>query len=223
MLNPADRETIASAVAAAERSTSGEIVCVTVPEVSRYREVPLAWAIIVALAGPPLALLAGLRLEGLASRLAGWTAAHGPASAGPVLSIYAFGQLALFVIALAAFAVPAVRRRLTPRSLKRHRVRRAALQQLAAVRLHLTPGQTAVVIFAALGERQMEIVADEAIHAKVGDALWDRAVAEALAVIAAAGPAAGLARAVEICGAALAEHFPDDGRPNAYPDAALEL
>ena len=35
--------------------------------------------------------------------------------------------------------------------------------------------------------------------------------------------AAGLAKAVELCGAAMALHFPDDGAPNAFVDRPIQI
>ncbi|HTI68177.1 MAG TPA: TPM domain-containing protein [Caulobacteraceae bacterium] len=223
MLSEADRALIAAATVKAESETSGEIACVVTEEVSAYREIPLAAGAGVALLGPPLAVALGLRLEAFTAPFAGWTAAHGPASAGPILTVYAVVQVMLFALAVALASVPAVRRALTPRGLKQRRVRRAALQHFAGARQHLAPGQTMVLIFASLGDRQMEIVADEAIHAKVGQGAWDEAVAQALATMRTSGAAAGLAKAVEVCGATLAAHFPDDGGGNAFPDRVLEL
>ncbi len=44
MLQEADHQRITDAIAAAEKTTSGKIHCVLTREISRYREVPLAWA-----------------------------------------------------------------------------------------------------------------------------------------------------------------------------------
>jgi putative membrane protein len=223
MLSDADQDRIAAAVAKAEAHTSGEILCVITGEVSEYREVPMAWAAAVALIVPPLAVVAGLSLDRLADPFVGWTAAHGATSTGPFLSAYALFQAAVFVIALAAGSIPAVRRALTPAALKQRRVRKAALQHFAGARPHLAPGRTAVLIFASLGDRQMEIVADAAIHAKVDQSVWDGAIRQALAEIRADGPAAGVAEAVALCGAALATHFPGDGGVNTVPDRPLQI
>jgi putative membrane protein len=139
------------------------------------------------------------------------------------LSAYTLVQATLFLVVLILGSIPGVRRALTPPALKRHHVHAAAAQHFAVARMHLQPGEAVVMIFAALGERQVEILADETIHAKVGQAAWDRAVAEAIAAIRADGVASGLVRAVEICGEALASAFPADGRGNALPDRPLEI
>ena len=48
MLNQQDHARIAAAITEAESKSSGEIFCVLTHEVSRYREVPLAWAAVPA-------------------------------------------------------------------------------------------------------------------------------------------------------------------------------
>jgi len=53
MLSQNDHNRIAEAITAAESKSSGEIFCVLAHEVSRYREVPLVWASVVALVLPP--------------------------------------------------------------------------------------------------------------------------------------------------------------------------
>lgn len=223
MLDQAGQDLIVAATARAEAATSCEIACVVTEEVGTYREVPLAYGAGAALVLPPVGVALGLSLEALAAPFMGWTAAHGPAIAGPVLTVYAVVQVAVFAAAAALAAIPAVRRRLTPRSLKAERVRRAASQHFAGERLHLAEGHALVLIYASLQDRQMQIIADAPIHEVVGQAVWDDAVAQALATIRTSGTAAGLARAVEVCGAALATHFPDDGGANVFPDRALEL
>ena len=66
----------------------------------------------------------------------------------------------------------------------------------------------AVVIFASLEDRMVAVVADEAIHRKVGDQAWDKAVAAVLSGVKQGAPATGFIDAVTLCGALLAEHFP---------------
>jgi putative membrane protein len=56
MLTKLEEDRITAAVAKAEEATTGEIFVILANEVSRYREVPLAWAAAVALALPPIVL-----------------------------------------------------------------------------------------------------------------------------------------------------------------------
>jgi putative membrane protein len=225
-LSEIDKDMIAAAVAEAEARTSGELLCVLTEEVSDYREVPLAWATGVALLLPPVLFVLGAQPLSLAEALGGWSVAHSPAAEsrlGLVLTLYAAAQAALFVAVALICSAPAIRRRLTPASLKARRVHRAALQHFLGASAHLAPDQPAVLIFASVEDRRMEIVAHEAIHAQVGRQAWDQVVADALAETRRSGPGEGLVRAVHLCGMLLAQHFPDDGRANAFPDRPVEV
>jgi len=227
MYSKVDHDRIHDAIAQAEQRTSGEIFCVVATESGAYREVPLAWAAIVALLAPPLALIAGFRpgeivraVSGLTE--GGWVAAHAGALNSAVLAAligYALAQLILFVASLAIVSIPGIRRLLTPGSVKQAHVHAKAVEQFAH-RLHQTDGRTGVLIFASLAERRVEVIGDEDIHAKVGDAAWNGAVAAALAKIRTGDVAAGLIEAVRLCGDALAAHFPPDASGPAPGDVA---
>jgi putative membrane protein len=218
MLTPADHDRIHTAIAEAEARTSGEIFCVIARESGAYREVQLAAAAGVALLLPPLALLLGLRpglvfgwLQG------GWTVAHASAVSGATLYAvigYAGLQAALFIAVLALTWIAPLRRLITPAYLKRSHVHARAMEQFAH-RLHGARADAYVLIYVSAAERRVEIVADDEIHAKVGQAPWDRAVQAALGPIRAGDPAAGLIAAIHICGDALAEHFPAGGTTGA--------
>jgi len=227
MYTKAEHDRIHDAIAAAELRTSGEIFCVVATESGAYREVPMAWAAIVALLVPPLALIAGFKpgeivraVSGLTE--GGWVAAHAGALNSAVLTAligYALVQLVLFVATLAIVSIPGIRRFLTPGSVKHAHVHGRAMEQFAH-RLHQTDGRTGVLIFASLAERRVEVIGDEDIHAKVGDAAWNGVVAAALAKIRTGDVAGGLIEAVRLCGDALAAHFPPDGTGPAPGDVA---
>lgn len=227
MLSEAEHQRIAGAVAAAEARTTGEIVCVMAREVSNYREVPLVWAAAVALAAPLIALLLGADPSWPTFWRHDWTAAHVAAAGAaltPVLEALIVTQVMLFALTAGLVSIPPVRRALTPGPLKRRRVHRAALQQFLATGLHLEAGRTGVVIFAARQDRRVEILADDAIHKAVGDVVWDAAVAAVQAGMKKGDPAAGFVRAIELCGDALAQHFPSTGpKDNLISDRLLEI
>jgi putative membrane protein len=225
-LSEADKARIAAAVAEAEARTSGELMCVLTNEVSKYRETPLAWAAGVALLVPPWFFLLGAHPLTLAEALGGWTVAHGPAidaRLGLAATVYAAAQTLLFVATALICSIPEVRRLLTPGSLKTRRVHRAAFQHFLGASAHLGPDQPGVLIFASVEDRRMEIIAHEAIHAQVGQGAWDQVMADAIAEMKRSGPGDGLVRAVHLCGMLLAQHFPDDGRSNAFPDRPVEV
>jgi putative membrane protein len=218
MLNPADHERLHQALAKAEAATSGEIFCIVASESAAYREIPLAWAAVVALLGPLLALTLGLRPAMLLSPLqGGWTAAHaGALEAASMAAVvaYAVAQVILFVVTLGLVAIPPVRRLLTPGFVKKAHVHSRALEQFAH-RRHAGRAPTGVLIYASTAERCIEIVADEDIHQKVGEAYWNDAIKAATAKIRGGDAVGGLIAAVDLCGKALAENFPSDGAPRA--------
>ena len=224
MLKPSDHQRITDAITRAEAGTSGEIFCIVAQEVSKYRETPLAYAAAVALILPPAALLLGLHPWTLAAFDAGWNDAPNLGQAvTQALAIYAAAQAVLFALTAFLVAIPPIRRALTPRFLKRHRVKRTAYAHFASTGLSHAETRTGVLIFASLKDRQVELVADEAIHREVGDVAWDGAVSALVAGIKSRDPASGFIRAVEICGAALTEHFPSKEPHQPHGDGVVEL
>ena len=224
MLKPQDHWRISAAIAEAEAKTSGEIFCIVAEEVSKYREVPLAYAAAVALILPPVALLLGLHPWTLADFGAGWSDAPNLGQAiTQALATYAGVQAVLFALTAFLAAIPPVRRALTPRFLVRHRVKRTAYAHFASTGLSHVETRTGVLIFASLDDRQVELVADAMIHKEVGDTAWNAAVAALVGGVKSADPASGFVRAVEICGAALAEHFPAAGPHAPHGDGVVEL
>ena len=228
MLSAIDEDRIEAAVAKAEEGTSGEIVCVLATEVATYREVPLAWAAAVALALPPIALALGIVHPFSVMIGDAWMLAQPAAlesDLGLALAAYATLQVVLFMIAALVVAIPEVRRRLTPPILKRHRVAKAAHQQFAAISARAAGSETGILIFVALVDRQVQILADAGIHQKVGEAAWTRA-ANAIGAAMKGGhdPTGGIVEAVEICGAALKEHFPaTEPRAHLFSSRPLEI
>jgi putative membrane protein len=226
MLSHADHDRIADAVSKAESQTSGEILCVLQHKVSDYREVPLAWAAGASLVIPALLAAFGLNPWLNSSDGGDWVATNA-VSLGVALNTaiisYAILQLAIFaVVAVALAAIRPLKLAMTPKSLKRRRVKRAALHHLKAA--HLVADEGVVVIFASDQERMVTVVADEALHLKAGDAAWDGAVAAVLSGMKHKDPTSGFVAAVELCGGYLAEHFPATGpRRNGLADGLLEV
>ena len=227
LMTPADHKRIEQAIIAAESRTTGEVVCVLTREVSSYPEIPLVAGVVAALALAPAALALGFDPAWLLSLGGGWRVEHlaaAPDQANAALWAYIALQTALFAVVALLAAIPVIRRLLTPAALKHARVRHAAMQQYLATGLAANVERTGVVIFTSLDDRQVEIIADPGIHAACGEAVWKAAVAAVQAGMRAGDPAGGLTRAVEICGEALATHFPSDGGgPNTLADRLLEL
>ncbi|PSJ20058.1 hypothetical protein CVH10_19605, partial [Halomonas sp. ND22Bw] len=73
-------------------------------------------------------------------------------------------------------------------------------QQFLAHGVHVTRERTGVLIFAALDEHQVELIADESIHAKVEESAWAQAVAALTRELLADRPVEGFSAAIALCG-----------------------
>ena len=226
MLNKTDQDRIAAAITQAENNTSGEIFCVLARDVSRYREVPLAWATIAALLVPPLLVLSGLQRLAMADIFTSWTDESVRAVESLIaraLSTYSLLQAGIFISVALIVSVPAVRRLMTPGILRRHRVRQAARRHFVAAGARLSHAEPHILIYASLADRQVELVAHDAIHQAVGEGPWQASVAAVTEGMKAHHPADGFIKAIEICGSALSAHFPPDGTPkNRLPNTILQ-
>jgi putative membrane protein len=226
MLSHADHDRIADAVAEAEGRTAGEILCVLQQKVSDYREIPLAWAAGCALIVPALLAAFGVEPWLVSADGGDWVATNAVSlslALNTAIIGYSLMQLAIFVVvAVALAAIRPLKLALTPKGLKRRRVKRAALHHLKAAQLVCDQG--VVVIFASDQERMVTVVADEALHLKAGEVAWDGAVAAVLSGIKAGDPTSGFVAAVELCGGYLADHFPLTGpKRNGLADGLLEI
>ncbi len=180
------RERISHAIRTAEARTSGEIVCVLAKSSSDTLALPILVAAVVALALPWL-LIALTEMT-----------VHG------ILSMQIIVFLALLVILL----LPRVRLALVPRKTRRAVAHRAAAEQFVARGVARKKDRTGILIFVSLAERYARIIADDGIAARVSQSEWQSAV-DALVVHMRDGRIAeGFITAIDVCGNALATHFP---------------
>ena len=78
--------------------------------------------------------------------------------------------------------------------------------------VHLTEARTGVLIYVALADRRVEIVADAGIHSKVDQSAWDELAHDVTAAARDGCLVDGVVKAVSRAGALLAAYFPH--RPN---------
>ena len=186
-LTDQDRARIASAIAAAERRTSGELVAVVADAADDYRYIALLWPALAALLLPAILLTALPALDAWLLYLA---------------------QTALFVTLVLLVQLRRVRMALVPVATRRARAGRLAREQFFAQGLHLTQGRTGVLIFVAVAEHHVEIIADRGIDAVVPPGIWDEAVASFVEQVRAGRVAEGFLATIALVGDRLAEHFP---------------
>jgi putative membrane protein len=219
-LSDPDRARIAAAIAAAEARTRGELFCILAPDTSDYMETALAWAAAAALLIPPLALWAGLDFTQALS--GGWDVAH--ARPGTSIGLYALAQVVVFAVVAAGVGWTPLRYALTPSAVKTAMVRRAARSHYISTGLAAAEDRTGVLIFAALAEHRVEILAHKEIDDAVGAGVWQAAATALAAGMKADDPAEGFVRAIGLCADALATHAPATGaETNDYPDQIVEL
>jgi uncharacterized membrane protein len=87
--------------------------------------------------------------------------------------------------------------------------------------MHRAPHRNGVLVYLALDDRKLAIVGDEAIHARVGDAYWERVRDLMVSHFKAESPRNAVVHAVEDLGRVLAEHFPrrpEDGAAGDLPN-----
>ena len=200
-MDQAGHKRIVDAIDIIDQKSDGEIYCLIAADASHYREIPLLWAALAALVLPPLALAfnIGALLNG------GWDVGTAPLFD---LSAYVLTQAILFGLVVLLVSMRKIRLALTPRFLKTHRVRKLAAQHFVSTGIHLKQTQPHVLIFVALAERQVEIIADKVIHDVTGAGVWEAARDVIVAGMNGPDPAGALVKAVEIVGEPLITHFP---------------
>lgn len=198
-----DHKRIADAIRAVEAETSGEIVCVVARQCEPYAIIAVMWS-----------ALAGLLAGALAAPF--WPS--WPITGLPLLQV----GVALAVLVL--LQIPSLRMRVVPSAVKHRRARRLAHTAFVDLGVHRTEGRTGILIFAAMAEHYVEIIADEGIHAKVPEGTWDTVVAEFSGHMKRGEIIAAFADAIAACGKPLTEHFPrQGGNPNERPDHLIEI
>ncbi|MCJ8142406.1 hypothetical protein MKI84_05710 [Ancylobacter sp. A5.8] len=203
MLSEQEHAAVARAVQEAEAGTAGEIrVVVLSRPLARSPFFGLMWAALLALLLPwPLALFTTLNTPTLLAAQAG---------------AFVIAGAALILSPLGAFVVP--------RFAREEAGRAAAVDHFLALGMHQTSGRTGVLILVAPVDHLVEVVADEAIHGKVGHEAWQGVCAAVLAGARDGRLCEGLADGVAEAGRILARHAPrgpDDA--NELPDRVIVM
>jgi putative membrane protein len=149
---------LAEAVRAVESCSSAELVVAVRPRSGSYLHADLIWGILAALVA--LAVL-------LYSR---WTFGLIWFLIDPVV----VGVLA----ALAASRISLLRRTLTRWAKRRERVETAARSTFVERRIHTTSGQTGILLYISVLEREAAVVVDAGVEALAATEAWGKAIGE---------------------------------------------
>lgn len=188
-LSPADQERLRAAVAEAERRTAGEIVPYVVARCDTY-EIAL-WR--GAVAG---GLLAGFALVLVLEVYGGWGLGWAAGAWGMFAAFAAGGVLGAVLPA----AVPAVRRTLAGRERLARTVHLHAEAAFLEEEVFATRARTGILLFVALLEHRIEVIADRGVVERVDRAAWEDVVARIRAGIERGDLVGGLCDAVARCG-----------------------
>ena len=102
--------------------------------------------------------------------------------------------------------------------------RARALDIFAQLRIWDTAHNNGVLIYLLLADRQVEIVADRGIDAKVGAAGWEKICADMETDFKAADFEGGVIRGIQAVSRQLAKYFPPHGKgPNELPDTPVVI
>lgn len=221
-VSTADHDLVTAAVAAAEEHTSGEIVTVVAAQSNDYDDVALVWASIIAFLAMSVIALFPDFYQGLYDRLTGgW--GHDLTANQWLGTVIAVGVLKWIGVWLILLWRP-LRLWLTPRAILAGRVRARAIDLFKVGTEAKTLGRTGVLLYVSLREHRADIVADEAIAAKVAPEVWGDAMAGLIDLVRKGRPGEGMAEAVRQMGVVLADHFPRGSEnPNELPDRLIEL
>ena len=196
-----DHEAVSAAIREAEKRTCGQIICVLAASSSGYAYVPILWATLLALLVPwPLI------------DFTQWS----------VQRIFLL-QLVVFIVAGFIFSWMPLRLALVPRSVRRARAHRAALEQFVIRHVTHTRNRCGILIFVSMAEHYARVIADEGIAQKVSNAEWQAAIDVLIGHIRDGRIAAGFVAAIQRCGDVLAAHAPPDGSADELPDRLYVL
>ncbi len=217
-----ERARVSAAVEAAEAHTAGEIVTILTERSDDYADIALLWSLAVGLLALLALVVAPDFYLGIYERLSGgWVHEWSPRAVfGVALLVATLKVAGMWLILLWR----PLRLWLTPASIRHARVRQRAVTCFRVGAERRTHGRTGILIYLSLAEHRAEIVADEAIAAKVAPEVWGEAMAAMLAELKQDHLGDGLVAAIQSVGAVLAAHFPraEDDR-NELPDRLIEV
>ncbi|MBA5861692.1 MAG: hypothetical protein GDA65_03130 [Nitrospira sp. CR1.1] len=210
-LSEEGRARVEAAVQMAERHTSAEIVPMIVGRSGVYREAHHRAGLLCAM----LALTTLLTIE--AAWLPwGWHASNAVWLLGVTVLAYSVGVW--------IGTCPPVLRLFTSRQRMRQKVRMRAERAFSRQGLAQTRERTGLLLMVSLLERQVYVLPDHALQARLSDEQWQEIVSIVVERMKAGDLAGGLCRGIEAIGLHLAQVSPshDGDNPNELPNAVIQ-
>ncbi len=198
MLSQSEKEAVAEAIKRAELTTSGEIVFAISDRSGDYHHATILGALIGAFVSVAICLALPI-----------------PQSIGLVL----WTEIVAFAVFYAVLPhLPQRRWIISSRDMDAH-VHDAAFREFYRRGLYRTRASNGVLIYLSCLERRVVVLGDKGIHERMGDDHWNSVRDRIILGIRQGQAARGICEAIELCGRALAEHFPrlpddEDELPN---------
>ena len=201
LFNTQDRESVAVAIAEAERITTGEIVPVVATVSGRYDRAEDLFGLVFGVVALSIAWLLFQDTTQTA-----WSATPTPVlGLGVIAGILIVGFL---VGAVLATYIPVLRLPFISRTEMLEEVERRALETFQRVRIRDTASGTGVLIYVSLYERVVKVVGDDAAAATLPMEALEEICALVVDGLKQGQPAVGLAQAVKKTGELLAPNLP---------------
>ncbi|WP_417517245.1 TPM domain-containing protein [Minwuia sp.] len=203
VFSDAEHQRVADAIRAVENETTGEIVTVVARACEPYSIIAGLWSV-----------LAGLAAGVIAVPL--WPEV-------PAVYLVA-GQIGVSLIVAGLLQYMPLRMTLVPKAVRHRRAHRMARTQFLEQGLHRTEGRTGILIFAAMAEHYVEIIADEGINDRVDPGVWESVVSDFTADMKRGKVIDAFVGAVTACGDVLKIHAPKvPGNVSELPDRLIEI
>jgi len=197
---------IAQAVQDAEKTTDGEIVVVMAKESSRYSFWELLASVICSVLIFAALLPFADEIFGLFSRVF-WSV--------PLWYLPAFFGISAFALIAILFTVaniPVVDRLVVPRFVRMASVTNRAFQLFAQTGVHDTKNHSGILVYVSILERQVRILADSGINARISQDMWKLIADDLSAGIGEKKYEEAILGTIQKCGDLLSQHFPNQNK-----------
>jgi putative membrane protein len=201
VISQKDRDTLHSAIAAAEQGTSAEIVVVVATRSGRYDRAEDIFGLLLALTSVAIAWVLYQQFQET-----DWVAGH-ELTLGliPILVLFAVWWM---VGAALATRFPALARPFVPKVQFEAEVRRRGFEAFHLFRVGNTKGRNGVLIFVSLLEHMAWVDGDEQVESVLPPETWNAACAAITGASRRGDLTTGLAEAIGVVGTALSAKFP---------------
>ena len=202
LLNDAQLDRIAEAIAAVEKQTDAELVTVLAKRADDYLYIPTLWAAMLALITPVIIDFTPLWLSGNDMLMIQWV---------------------VFIALAIILRFPPIMMRLVPKRVRYWRAANLARRQFLENNLHYTRGETGVLIFVSEAEQYVEIIADRGIDQHVPQEQWQDIVHGFTVSVKAGQIEQGFIECINRCGELLKQHVPATEEKNELPNRMVVL